>query len=118
MNATFHVQRTAILEQMAGLETMEQGSLKSEYRDQTSGTRSGPYFKHQVWRNGANVSKRISPEDAPGLAEAIANRQKFEALADSFVELTVSHTRQHQFSDSLKKKILRVSSPKKKRSRS
>ncbi len=117
MNSTFHAQRTALLEQMASLQTMEQGSLKSEYRPQPSGAKSGPYFKHQVWRDGTNVSQRISPEDAPALAEAIANRQKFEALAVRFIELTVSHT-QSQFPESLKKKILCVSSPKKRRSRS
>ena len=117
MNSKFHAHRTVVLEQMAALETMEQGSLKTEYRDQPSRAQSGPYFKHQVWRDGANVSKRISPEDAQDLATAIANRQKFETLAANFIELTVSHTRQNQFSDSLKKKILPVLSPKKKRSR-
>ncbi len=117
MNSTLHAQRTAILEQMATLETMENGSLKSEFRDQPSGTKSGPYFKHQVWRDGVNVSKRISPQDAPDLAAAIANRQKFETLAADFIELTISHTRQNQFPDSLKKKILPAFSPKRKRSR-
>jgi hypothetical protein len=118
MNSKFHAQRTAVLQQMATLESMEQGSLKTEYREQPSGAKSGPYFKHQVWRDGANVSQRILPEDAPNLAAAIANRQKFEALAAEFIELTVAHTRQNQFPDSLKKKILPALSPKKKRSRS
>jgi mannitol-1-phosphate/altronate dehydrogenase len=116
MNTTFHAQRTAILEKMAVLETMETGSLKSEFQTQPSGGKSGPYFKHQVWREGANVSQRIAAEDAPALAAAIANRQQFESLAASFVELTVAHTRQNKFPDSLKKKILPASSPRKKRS--
>jgi mannitol-1-phosphate/altronate dehydrogenase len=113
MNSQFHAQRTAVLEQMAQLQSMEQGSLKIEYREQPSGTRSGPYFKHQVWREGANVSQRISAQEAPALASAIANRQKFEALAADFIALTVAHTRQNQFPDSLKKKILPAASPKK-----
>src|SRR2546426_11279216 len=117
MNSKFHTQRTVVLEQMAALQSMEQGSLKAEYRDHPSGVKSGPYFKHQVWRDGANVSQRISPEDAPALAAAIANRQKFETLAAEFIELTVAHTRQNQFADSLKKRILPAFSPKKKRSR-
>ena len=116
MNSKLHTQRTVLLQQMAALESMEQGSLKTEYREQPSGAKSGPYFKHQVWRDGANVSKRISPQDAPDLAAAIANRQKFEALAANFIELTVSHTRQNQFPDSLKKKILPAFSPKRRRS--
>jgi hypothetical protein len=117
MNPKFHAERSVLLEQMAALQSMEQGSLKTEYRDQPSGAKSGPYYKHQVWRDGANVSQRISPEDAPALAAAIANRQKFQALADDFIELTVAHTRQNQFPDSLKKRILPAFSPKKKRSR-
>lgn len=116
MNSTFHAQRTLILEQMAALQTMEQGSLKSEYRQQPSGAKNGPYFKHQVWRDGANVSQRIAAEDAPALAQAIANRQKFEALATDFIELTVAHTRQNEFGDSLKKKLRPASWPKKRKS--
>ena len=116
MHSQFNAQRTAVLEQMAGLQSMEQGSLKVEYREQPSGTKSGPYFKHQVWRDGANVSQRLSPEEAPALAAAIANRQKFEALAADFINLTVAHTRQHHFPDSLKKKILPAASRKKKKS--
>ena len=72
---------------------------------------------HQVWRDGVNVSQRIAAEEASDLAAAIANRQKFETLAANFIELTVSHTRQNQFPDSLKKKILPAFSPKRKRSR-
>lgn len=116
MNSKFHTQRTLLLEQMAALQSMEQGSLKTEHRDLPSGARSGPYFKHQVWRGGANVSQRISPDDAPALAAAIANRQKFEALAEDFIALTVAHTRQNEFPDSLKKKILPAFSPKQKSS--
>lgn len=118
MNSKFHAQRTVVLEQMAALQTMEQGSLKSEYREQSSGVKSGPYFKHQVWREGANVSQRIAPADAPALATAVANRQKFETLAANFIDLTVAHTRQNQFPDALKKKMLPARSPKKQRSRS
>jgi mannitol-1-phosphate/altronate dehydrogenase len=117
MNTTFLAQRAAILEQMAALQTMEQGSLKSEYRVQSSGAKSGPYFKHQVWREGANVSQRISTADAPALEAAISHRQQFESMAASFVALTVAHTRQNKFPESLKKKILPASSPNKKRSR-
>ena len=117
MNATFLTQRTALLEQMAALETMENGSLKSEFREQPSGTKAGPYFQHQVWRDGANVSRRIAAEDAPALATAIANRQQFESLAATFVERTIAHTRQNKFPESFKKKILPAARPGKKRSR-
>lgn len=116
MNAKTYAQRTSILQQMAALHTMEEGSLKEEYRTGASGTKTGPYFKHQVWRDGANVSQRIRPEDVPPLSTAIANRQKFEALSAEFVKLTVADTRQNYLPEGLKKKISSASSPKRRRS--
>lgn len=56
----------------------------------------GPYFKHQVWEHGANASRRIPADEAPSLEVAIANRQKFETLANEFIELTVRLTRAGQ----------------------
>jgi hypothetical protein len=117
MTNDFSSQRARILEQMNALDTMEQGSFKAEYRQSASGERRGPYFKHQFWQGGANVSRRVPPEDAPALESAIANRQKFEALANQFVDLTVSRTRQEQ-SVALKKRASLASSHSKKRSRS
>ena len=104
MKAESIPQRTHILQQMAALQTMEQGSLKAEFRDSPSGQRCGPYFKHQVWQAGSNLSRRVPPEEASALEVAIANRQKFEALAARFVELTVACTRQSQAEPALKKK--------------
>lgn len=118
MNDPFLSKRAAILQQMAALDSMELGSLKAEYRPSPSGSKSGPYFKHQVWKDGANVSQRVGPQDAPALEAAIDNRLQFESLAQAFIQLTVEHTRQNKFPDSLKKKTARVSLPRKRRSRS
>jgi|GEM_PF-6039453 len=46
MNAKTYAKRTAILQQMAALQTMEEGSLNAEYRVGRAGTKVGPYFKH------------------------------------------------------------------------
>ena len=89
MNTDFLTQRTHLIHQMASLQRMEQGSLKAEYRTSSAGGQTGqvgPYYKHQVWQDGHNVSRRISAEEAPGLEAAIANRQRFEALAAQFVD--------------------------------
>ena len=107
MNTPFLAQRTQILQQMAALQTMEQGSLKAEFRDSPSGERCGPYFKHQVWQDGSNLSRRVPPEEASALEAAITNRQSFESLATQFVDLTVAHTRQNQSAPSSKKKTSR-----------
>ncbi len=116
MSDSFLAKRAVLLQQMAALDSMELGSLKAEYRSSPSGSKSGPYFKHQVWKDGTNQSQRVSEEDAPSLEAAIDNRLKFESLAQAFIDLTVEHTRQNRFPDSLKKKISRASSPRKPRS--
>ena len=98
MNLNYPQKRHQLLQQMAQLDTMEYGSLKAEYRPLAPPSQSsetlGPYFKHQVWREGRNASRRVPAEQAPALAQAIANRQTFEKLASNFVGLTVEHTRE------------------------
>jgi hypothetical protein len=97
MNLNYPQKRHHLLQQMAQLDTMEYGSLKAEYRPTDGGQSAqplGPYFKHQVWHGGHNLSRRVPAEQAPALANAIANRQTFERLASDYIGLTVEHTRQ------------------------
>lgn len=105
---------------MVSLQSMEHGSLKAEYRTSSAGRQTGqvgPYYKHQVWQDGRNVSRRISAEEAPALQAAIANRQRFEALAAQFVDLTVALTRQCQSATAQKKRAPTSSSRRKRKSR-
>ena len=120
MNTEFLTQRTHLIQQMTSLQRMEHGSLKAEYRTSSADgptCQVGPYYKHQVWQSGRNVSRRISAEEAPGLQAAIANRQRFEALAAQFVDLTVAHTRQCQSATAQKKRAHHSSSPRRRKSR-
>lgn len=96
---------------MADLGSMEHGSLQIEYRPAPLGSKSGPYFKHQLWKGGANYSQRVTALDAPALQAAIQNRLRFESLATAFADLSVEHTRQCRFPDSLLKKLPPSSSP-------
>ena len=64
------------------------------YRMGGGGGMTGPYFQHQVWENGKNLSQRIRAEEAPALQTAIANRQLAEALAQEYIAVTVQWTRQ------------------------
>jgi len=90
-------QRREILLKMALIERMESGSLAEEYRDATGSdgqiVRNGPYFKHQVWEDGHNHSRRVPAEEAKALREALEGRQKFESLSEEFIELTIASTR-------------------------
>ena len=115
MTSNFDTQRTRILQQMAELHSMEFGSLKEEYRTNASGGTAGPYYQLQAWHEGANLSRRVPADEAPALKEAIANRQKFEALAEDFIELTVEMTRK-QVSGEAQKKTSSTPLPSSKRS--
>jgi hypothetical protein len=106
MNPSTARQRRHLLEQMEQIEHMELGAIAEEYRTRTvDGVEStaGPYFKHQQWKDGRNCSRRVPPEEAVPLREAIEGRQRFEKLAGQFVELTVAATRAQTASPESKK---------------
>jgi len=104
---TLQARREQLLEQMAQCQTMEYGSLKAEHRPAAGGGCTGPYFKHQVWDQGKNMSQRIPSQDVPALEAAIASRQRFEQLAQEFIDVTVQLTRRAQDTESDAKKNVR-----------
>jgi hypothetical protein len=89
--------RSAILQQMAELKSMERGTLSEEYREHPHGSgakvRLGPYFKHQVWEAGSNKSRRVPADEVAQLRQDLDNHKRFTELADAYVELTVDQTR-------------------------
>jgi len=99
--------REQLLQQMAQCDTMEYGSLHAERRPVAGGGLSRPYFKHQAWDQGRNLSQRIPAEDAAGLEAAIANRHRFEQLAREFLDVTVQLTRRRQDTEAGAKKNVR-----------
>jgi hypothetical protein len=103
MNSLAH-KRRQILQQMEQIQTMELGSLKSETRPSKRHPKRdcGPYFKHQVWEQGRNLTRRIPSDQARSLAQAIDNRVRFEKLADEFIQATVVMTRSQRSSGSKK----------------
>jgi|SRR5580704_2651878 hypothetical protein len=94
MNALVH-RRQQILQQMEQIQRMERGSLQTETRPslRQPGQDRGPYFKHQVWENGQNRTRRIPAEKAGALDQAIEGRKEFEKLAEEFIDATVLLTR-------------------------
>jgi hypothetical protein len=103
MNSLAH-KRKQILQQMEEIQRMEYGSLQQESRPsrKTPGQSQGPYFKHQVWENGRNASRRVPRAEAAGLNQAIEGRKQFEQLAGQYIETTVAMTRAESSSDSKK----------------
>jgi hypothetical protein len=108
--------RQQILQQMEQIQRMEYGSLQAETRPSKrhSNCPCGPYYKHQIWEKGQNLTRRIPEEKASALAQAIEGRQQFEKLADQFIDTTVAMTRV-QCSDSKKNATTSKPPPKKKR---
>jgi hypothetical protein len=104
---SLQAQRDHILQQMAQLDTMEYGSLHAEHRPAQGGGTTGPYYKHQVWEQGKNLSQRIPAPEAPALQTALANRQRFEALAQEYIALTVQLTRRRGEDETSAKKNVR-----------
>jgi hypothetical protein len=104
MNSLAH-KRKQILQEMEQIERMEYGSLQQESRasKRTPGQNLQPYFKHQVWEEGRNASRRVPTEQAAALSEAIEGRKQFEELASQYVETTVAMTRAESSPDSKKK---------------
>lgn len=103
MNSLAH-KRQQILQQMEQIRCMERGSLQAEMRPSPRhpDQNQGPYFKHQVWEEGRNVTRRVPPEKAPALVQAIEGRKEFEKLAEQFVHATVAMTRAQSSPESKK----------------
>ena len=88
--------RKQILQQIEQIDRMEYGSIQAETRpsQRNPDQPRGPYFKHQVWEEGQNKTRRVPADQADSLTRAIEGRKQFEHLAEQFVEVTVAITRQ------------------------
>jgi hypothetical protein len=109
----FIEQRQVIFQKMAQIDQMEYGSLKAEFREGADPSHPlGPYYKHQVWRDGKNHSKRVAGPRAVQLGKAVEGRQQFEQLAQQCIDLTVQHTRASRPATDAKKNSKRRSARK------
>ena len=84
--------RQDILQQMNSITVMERGKLCTQSRGPTS----PPFHKLQCWREGRNHTRYVPAEEIPALQEALAGHQRFQQLAEEFVDLTVAMTRQER----------------------
>jgi len=91
----YQIKRGGILAEMAKIECMQPGRLTEEYRERSvegEVKRTGPYFKHQVWRDGKNVTTRVAADEAEGLQKGIEGLDRFKELSKEFVETTIEMT--------------------------
>jgi hypothetical protein len=64
---------------------------------------SGPYYNHQCYENGRNVSRYVPAEQVAELQAALANYQRFQQLVQQYVSLLVERTRAQRQAGSKKK---------------
>jgi len=89
--------RQSLLDRIAAITTMRPGTIAEEYRERPSPdgsgiVRLGPYFKHQVWQDGRNVSKRVPAAEAATLKLDIEQAKLFDQLTDQLAQLNIEHT--------------------------
>lgn len=97
--------RQEILQEMNTITRMERGRLCTQSR----GPGCAPFHKLQCWHRGKNHTRYVPAYELPVLQQALAGHQRFQELAEEFVDLTVAMTRQEAEAD--RKKNSRKSKP-------
>ena len=104
----------ALLQQIAQIQHMERGKLCIIRQGP-----GGPYYNHQTWEKGKNVSRYVPQNQVPALQEAIAGYELFQSLTEQYIGLIVEKTRAELASGSKKKTPrLKSSWPKNRKSNS
>jgi hypothetical protein len=96
--------RQEILLEINTITRMERGKLCVQSR----GPSHSPFHKLQCWHQGRNQTRYVPAEEVPSVQEALAGHERFQRLAEEFVDLTVIQTRA---SDAERKKNFKKSKP-------
>ena len=107
---TLPIHPQSLLQQMAQIQQMERGKLCILRHGP-----AGPYYNHQTWENGKNVSRYVPPDQLASLKQALAGYEQFQALVKEHVDRMVQQTRAQREADSKKKNPPRKSSTRKRR---
>jgi hypothetical protein len=88
----------SLLQELAQIQRLERGTV-SVIRQGPS----GPYYNHQCYENGRNVSRYVPADQVAELQAALADHQRFQELVQQYVELLVARTRVQRQAGSKKK---------------
>lgn len=102
---TTQQRRQQILQEMNSITRMERGKLCT----QNPASGAPPFHKLQCWHQGKNQTRYVPAHEVDSFKEALAGHQRFQALAEEFVDLTVALTRQEKEAE--RKKNSRKSKP-------
>ena len=78
----------SVLQQIAQIQRMDQGTVSIIRQGP-----HGPYYNHQCYENGRNVSRYLPAQQVPELKEAFEGYRRFQELAKQYVQLQVEKTR-------------------------
>jgi hypothetical protein len=88
----------SLLHQAAQIQHMERGKLCILRQGP-----QGPYYSHQTWENGKNLSHYVPQDQVSALQQAIAGYELFENLTQQYAQLIIGKTRA-ELAAGLKKK--------------
>jgi hypothetical protein len=86
-----------ILQQIAQIQKMEKGTLSILRQGP-----KGPYYNHQCYEDGKNVSRYVPGDQVKELQEGMEGYQRFQNLTEEYVDLIIKKTREERGSDSKK----------------
>ncbi|MCI0745006.1 MAG: hypothetical protein L0Y58_06335 [Verrucomicrobia subdivision 3 bacterium] len=78
----------ALLQQIAQIQQMERGKLCVIRQGL-----EGPYYNHQTWENGKNVSRYVPRDQVPAFQQAIAGYEQFQNLTQQYAQMVIDKTR-------------------------
>ena len=80
--------RQEILREINSITRMERGKLCV----QSQGPDKPPFYKLQCWHQGKNQTRYVPAAEVASVQAALAEHERFQELAEEFVELTVQQT--------------------------
>jgi len=89
---------TQLFEKIAQIQRMERGKLTIMREGP-----EGPYYKHQAWENGQNLSRYVSRDQVAAVQDAIEGYQKFQELTEQYAQAVIDKTRAELATNSKKK---------------
>lgn len=78
----------SLLKQMAQISQMERGKLCVVRQGP-----DGPYYNHQTWVQGKNVSRYVPRDQVQAVQKAIDGFHRFQELCDQYVLQMIEKTR-------------------------
>jgi len=89
-------QREQILQEIQAIDRLRRGTLSEQFfvkKREGKTIRQGPYYVLQCYLKGSKCSERIPLDQAQQARTDVANYQRFQELAEQFIQITDQITR-------------------------